>query len=607
MFIYLPLDTGCIRLLRLPPSTAIVQELEVISFQLAQAPSYNALSYCWGDLDRSRSIRCNGQSLMITSHLEEGLNSLRSLQHQTEWIWVDQICINQDDKAERAIQVDMMKEIYSSSLGTIIWLGSSVPGLDKLLALVNTMSSFHKADINPTGTRKRSRYTKEEFLKLGLPAAQSPAWSAFGEILCRPWFIRSWVIQETALSKVPPRMICGSESISWEKFVPSALWLLSMCYHISPLYHISATLPALRSLKLFYELEQLRFPWDLTTLLNKAIRFKASDPRDKIYSLLALTDEADTQGRLPTPLQANYDRPIEQVFRDVTRHTIKSTGSLAILSLMRYIPNWSQYSSWAVDLTARVRWDRISYFNWDQHDHNRRRLIETLNRSFGGRSAVVVDDLPDHILGLEGLEIDTISTTFGIMSKSKLSSYSPDIWTTWTKAYDHLESRYRTTEEIARAFMVTITGNWNLNDSESMSEQPLSYFWEYMWRVHQKRRRDSGFEDAVDDQLEINKYLVKPDPNNKHHVDMFSLHLDSAHERRLFITKDLSYIGLGPRMMEENDIICVLFGGATPFVLRRVGEYFRFIGECYVYDLMNGEVMDGLANTKYFVKAFHLI
>ncbi|KAL3602819.1 hypothetical protein FPOAC2_07132 [Fusarium poae] len=606
MSVYLSLDPDSIRLLRLPPSTAIGQELEVVSFQLAQAPPYNALSYCWGNIDRSKSIQCNGQPLMITPHLEEGLHSLRSLQRQSEWIWIDQICINQDDKTERAIQVDMMKEIYSSSLGTIIWLGPSVPDIDKLSTLVDVMSRLHKADINPTGTRKRSRYTKEEFLGLGLPQAQDRAWSAFAEILCRPWFIRSWVIQETALSKVSPRMVCGLESISWEKFVPAALWLLSMCYHISPLYNISATLPALRSLKLFYELEQLKLPWDLTTLLNKAIRFEASDPRDKVSSLLALSDEVDAQGRLPLLLQANYDRPTKQVFRDVTRHTIQSTGSLAILSLIRYIPDWSRYCSWAVDLTATIRWDRISYFNWDQHDHNRRRLIETLNNSFGGHSAVIIDHLPDHILGLEGLEIDTIDTTFEVMSKSELASYDPQIWTIWEEAYDHLEPRHRTAEAIARAFMVTLTGNWNLNDGESMSDQPLSHFWEYMWRVNQRHRRDTGFGDAVDAERGSTKYLVQPDPSNKHRVDMFGLHLDAAHERRIFFTKDFSYIGLGPRIMEKDDIICVLFWGATPFVLRRYGEYYRFIGECYVYDLMNGEAMDGL-NTKFFVKSFHLI
>ncbi|KAM0406525.1 hypothetical protein ACHAPZ_003289 [Fusarium culmorum] len=544
---------------------------------------------------------------MITPHLEEAIDSLRSLERKTEWIWIDQICINQDDKTERAIQVDLMKRIYSTSLGTIIWLGPSVTGIDRLLTLVDLMSSFHKEDINPTGTRKRSRYTKEEFLTLGLPEAQDSAWSAFGEILSRPWFIRSWVIQETALSKVPARMICGNDTISWEKLVPATSWLLSMCFHVSPLSLNPATLPALRSLKLFLELEQLGLPWDLTTLLNKAMRFKASDPRDRVYALLALTDELNAAGGLQPRLQANYHNLTDQVFRDATRHIITSTGSLAILSLIRYVPNWNQYSSWAVDFTATTGWDRISYFDWDQCDHKRRRLVETLNRASGGRSAVVIDHLPDRVLGLEGLEIDVVNTTFEVMSKSDLASYDPQIWATWTKSYDHLKSRYHVSEAIARAFMVTLTGDWNLNNHERMSDQPLSHFWEHMWRVYHRLRRDSGFGDAVDIQQENTKYLKPQKSSSNDQVNVFSLHLDAAHERRLFLTKDLSYIGLGPKTMEESDIICVLFGGATPFVLRRFGEFFRFIGECHVFDLMNGEAMDDLGNKEFHSKAFHLV
>ncbi|VTO88525.1 unnamed protein product [Fusarium graminearum] len=544
---------------------------------------------------------------MITPHLEEAIGSLRLLERKTEWIWIDQICINQDDKTERAIQVDMMKRIYSTSMGTIIWLGPSVTGIDRLLTLVDLMSSFHKEDINPTGTRKRSRYTKEEFLTLGLPEAQDSVWSAFGEILSRPWFIRSWVIQETALSKVPARMICGNDTISWEKLVPAASWLLSMCFHVSPLSLIPATLPALRSLKLFLELEQLGLPWDLTTLLNKAMRFKASDPRDRVYALLALTDEANAAGGLPPRLQADYDKPTDQVFRDATRHIITSTGSLAILSLIRYVPNWNQYSSWAVDFTSTTGWDRISYFDWDQQDHKRRRLVETLNRSSGGRPAVVVDHLPGHVLGLEGLEIDTVNAAFEVMSKSELASHDPQVWATWTKSYDHLESRYQTAEAIAHAFMVTLTGDWSLNNRERMSDQPLSHFWEHMRRVYHRLRRDSGFGHVVDAEQASTKYLMLPKLSSNDQFNVFSLHLDAAHERRLFLTRDLSYIGLGPKTMEEGDIICVLFGGATPFVLRRSGECYRFIGECYVYDLMNGEAMDGLASGKFCATAFHLV
>ncbi|KAF4448948.1 heterokaryon incompatibility protein [Fusarium austroafricanum] len=541
---------------------------------------------------------------MITPHLKEAINALGLLTNRkTEWIWIDQICINQDDKKERAIQVDMMKHIYSLSLGTIIWLGTNVPNVETILSLVDRMSILYEQDLNPNGTRRRSRYTWDEYLSIGLPSAKDPAWIAFGQILSRPWFIRSWVIQEAALSKVPPQMICGTQELSWEKFVPAASWLLSMCYQFTPLNISlkSPTIPALRSLKLFNELVQSTLPWDLTTLLNKSIRFKASEPRDKVYSLLALTKEADT-GKLPLSLQANYERPVEQVFRDVTRHIVTSTRSLAVLSLIRYVPDWDRYSSWVVDFTAQAQWDRLSYFNWDQNDHTARCLVETLNHSSAGRPAVVAKDLPDHILGLEGLEIDTVNAVHGAMSKPELVSFkSRDIWFAWKEACQRLEERYPTTEAIARAFMVTLTANWSLNDHERMSDQPLSHFWQYLSQVYHQFR-DSGSKDELDADRETTKYQFSPHLNSDRDANLFSLHLDAAYERRLFFTKDLSYIGLGPRIMEKNDILCVLFGGATPFVLRRVGKYYRLVGECYVFDLMSGEAIGGWKKGKFSVK-----
>jgi hypothetical protein len=52
------------------------------------------------------------------------------------------------------------------------------------------------------------------------------------------------------------------------------------------------------------------------------------------------------------------------------------------------------------------------------------------------------------------------------------------------------------------------------------------------------------------------------------------------------------FIGTGPRNMEAGDIVCVLFGGQTPFVLRpSPGDKYELIGPCYVHGVMDGEVM----------------
>jgi len=60
--------------------------------------------------------------------------------------------------------------------------------------------------------------------------------------------------------------------------------------------------------------------------------------------------------------------------------------------------------------------------------------------------------------------------------------------------------------------------------------------------------------------------------------------------RRFFVTKN-GLMGVGPDGMKEGDIIGILFGGRVPYVLRPVGDGFRFVGECYVSGLMNGEAV----------------
>lgn len=65
----------------------------------------------------------------------------------------------------------------------------------------------------------------------------------------------------------------------------------------------------------------------------------------------------------------------------------------------------------------------------------------------------------------------------------------------------------------------------------------------------------------------------------------------AAWNRRFVITKKGYYV-LAPGNVEKGDILCVLMGGETPYVLRRSGDDYLFIGECYVAGLMQGEAVD---------------
>ncbi|KAH8745035.1 hypothetical protein BGZ57DRAFT_742173, partial [Hyaloscypha finlandica] len=52
--------------------------------------------------------------------------------------------------------------------------------------------------------------------------------------------------------------------------------------------------------------------------------------------------------------------------------------------------------------------------------------------------------------------------------------------------------------------------------------------------------------------------------------------------RRFFFTEK-GYLGLGPNKIEAQDQVCIIFGGKTPFILRKVEEHYKLIGEAYIH------------------------
>jgi hypothetical protein len=76
---------------------------------------YTALSYCWGDANNRADIKVNGQSVSVTISLENALRRIRNVAQDT-MVWADAICINQQDMAEKSVQVSMMGSIYSKGV-----------------------------------------------------------------------------------------------------------------------------------------------------------------------------------------------------------------------------------------------------------------------------------------------------------------------------------------------------------------------------------------------------------------------------------------------------------------------------------------------------------
>jgi hypothetical protein len=127
-FQYRPLDSAQneIRLLRISPALHADSTIhcQIFHTSLDNAPLYEALSYAWGDRSGLHKIHIGSTSVHVTPNLDHALRRLRPKPGDPELvIWVDALCINQEDIPERSIQTSKMRTIYQNAEKVSIWLG----------------------------------------------------------------------------------------------------------------------------------------------------------------------------------------------------------------------------------------------------------------------------------------------------------------------------------------------------------------------------------------------------------------------------------------------------------------------------------------------------
>jgi Heterokaryon incompatibility protein (HET) len=261
---------------------------------LIDPPEYSALSYCWGDPAITERIFVNDEPVQVTVNLHEALDALRSRKFRL--VWVDALCINQNDLLERGLQVTRMGLIYSKAKEVLAWLGriNAAPDATTLFTI---------------GGKDRSTGIK-----------------AFFEL---PYWRRVWILQE--ISKGPNvKILFGPFTMSWDE--------------------MTKVLPAekfdfIHDIKVFRERERSGNRIGLLQALISSRRSLATDPRDKIYALLDLT--SDGTELVPTP---NYTQPIEAVYSDLTKSLLRKRDNIPCLLLAKRGSDMSRISpSWAPD------------------------------------------------------------------------------------------------------------------------------------------------------------------------------------------------------------------------------------------------------------------
>jgi hypothetical protein len=121
-----------------PGKLADVICCSLFSTRVRDKPKYEALSYTWGDLGDKQSIQCKGPAgdpagrLFITRNCAAALRRLR-LPDSSRTVWIDSICINQNEVTERNHQLGLMAQIYTKAEQVVIYLGESQDDSDSAM------------------------------------------------------------------------------------------------------------------------------------------------------------------------------------------------------------------------------------------------------------------------------------------------------------------------------------------------------------------------------------------------------------------------------------------------------------------------------------------
>ncbi|MCJ1310938.1 hypothetical protein MMC25_004606 [Agyrium rufum] len=257
-------------------------DFRLLRVQRGSKDPYTAVSCIWGDEEASEVIYIDKRPFRVRSNLWSCLYYLSQAARNAEWtyLWVDAICINQTDDAERSSQVRLMDQTYRDAVCVSVWLGL-VPWPDHLPEI--------PAQMLPIKTLETSGF---DFADLIIDLANRPYWS------------RVWVIQEFLLGR-QVEIYCSDNRINWQDFQE----MLSREAGIELYYDASnelfvdrnriSELPAV-SLVMGRHLDKHpEFLLPLSDLLVDHCRAQCKDPRDKVFGLLGLitTEERYFLGR----------------------------------------------------------------------------------------------------------------------------------------------------------------------------------------------------------------------------------------------------------------------------------------------------------------------
>lgn len=607
----IPLQSpGSFRLLRLLPGEAgDVIRLELSYSLLQEKPEYEALSYEWGKSGDDHLIFCNHFGLRVNSGLAAALERLR-LPDRPRCIWIDRICIDQENVQERNEQVTMMRDIYARAKLVLIWLGKEMRYTkDAFQMIPNLARRFVARQVNEALTGDRMPYiqTLDDIPdKEGLQLENDLLWQAIFDLFSRTYFRRTWIVQEIVVAS-RARVFCGSQEADWMRFHWAASYVTTTTYLLHQMSSIKSIvlISAISEIQARFKQTQADCLLDILFLCQGS---SATDPRDKVYGLLGLHNRHERNFHKTKIPMIDYRKRPSQIYQEVAKYMISVDQDLRIFQgqtltaklvcgMPSWVPDWSTRAEGAPAAFLVVHYKLHLYIKPSLRFRRGSLFVR----------GVMVDKI-DHVIGIMSCEnpfphlkdiILRLSQSQSITGAHDTSVQVND-FDLLLGAWEVLSSRtYRTSQSFQEALWRTLIGNVaNLELARSSFQQHFHA----VVAIMLLRERGVVFEhirESVEIEMdEASKEILNDDEIAQYLWDYaykcngqpYFAELVNTIHGRVFFTTSQGYMGFAAPGTKPGDHVSILGGGWTPFVLRESpGRFYTMLGESYVHGLMDGE------------------
>ena len=634
MSLYSKLEENETRLLILHPGhfdDDIKTSLRTASLFTTNLEPYQALSYVWGDANITEVIFCNGKSINITVNLALALRYIRS-ETQPCTIWADAICINQTDVGERIRQVGLMQYIYSKADEVVIWVGEADESTEEVM---NWFREFDHHWEDETHRAELVYISENNNFQSRLEKVR--------QFVARSWFHRAWTFQEACLSD-SALVRCGSFTLPWLTICSTCIMVRDMA--ISELAFGNAH-ANLQSLAYCSVMARVGNTFRLNFLLCLTRTRQATDPRDKIYSLLGLVQ--NSMAIASYCITPEYCTSVEEIYTTAAKRIVATDRNLEILSASNGFVMDSNLPSWVPDWRTNLFVKPINNVNTEIGAESRFDCSCTRNESKSPiQQKGKLQEL--HLLGSRCAEV---------VSVWRLEELSRRLHACKTEHIEFFEeirgffgqigmpSKYEPKDEASViAFLRTLSADTlPISKRVSVASRKQNFPWHHDWlrqevdidlKIHRWQKIGKYFgidsvvlraklyskgldmtnmicqiygelfgENSRENLPARSKFLHKvsklfgdtrPQPSY-FSTDVIKSRIATELAEgvlpwlagRSFVMLDNGLIGLAPATTTIGDLVYLLDGAKVPFALRSTSSKpteFKLLGECYIHGIM---------------------